>query len=112
MAIWITLILVTYLLGSVPSAYLAGKWSRGIDIRQYGSGNVGATNLLRFTSRRTTVPVIVFDSIKGMIAVTIAWQVGLGLAVRRWLVWRRLSGITGRVSSVFAVVGGLLLLWG
>ena len=68
-----------YLLGSVPSAYLAGKWSHGIDIRQYGSRNVGATNLLRFTSRQATVPVIVFDFVKGLIAVVIAWQVGLGL---------------------------------
>ena len=60
-----------YLLGSVPSAYLAGKWSRGIDIRQYGSGNVGATNLLRFTSKRVALPVIIFDSAKGMIMLAV-----------------------------------------
>jgi len=68
-----------YLLGSVPSAYLAGKWSRGIDIRQYGSGNVGATNLLRFTSKRVALPVIIFDSAKGMIMLAVAWQLGLGV---------------------------------
>ncbi|MCK4697613.1 MAG: glycerol-3-phosphate acyltransferase, partial [Dehalococcoidia bacterium] len=46
------LIAAAYLLGSVPSSYLAAKWSRGIDIRKYGSGNVGASNLLSATSRR------------------------------------------------------------
>jgi len=68
-----------YLLGSVPSAYLAGKWSRGIDIRQYGSGNVGATNLLSFTSKRVAIPVIIFDLFKGGVVVWLAWWLGLGL---------------------------------
>jgi len=69
----------SYVLGSVPSAFLAGKWSRGIDIRRHGSGNVGATNLMLFTSRRAVIPVVVFDSIKGMLAIVIAWRTGLGL---------------------------------
>ena len=41
MAMWIVLILAAYLLGSVPAAYLAGKFSRGIDLRQFGTGQVG-----------------------------------------------------------------------
>ena len=44
-ALFALLILAAYLLGAVPAAYLAAKWSRGIDIRQYGSGNVGAANV-------------------------------------------------------------------
>ncbi|MBE9512600.1 MAG: glycerol-3-phosphate acyltransferase [Chloroflexi bacterium] len=75
-----SLVAGSYLLGSVPSAYLAGKWSRGIDIRQYGSGNVGATNLLHFTSKRVAIPVIIFDVLKGMIVVLVAWRLGFGLA--------------------------------
>jgi acyl phosphate:glycerol-3-phosphate acyltransferase len=100
-----------YLLGSVPSAYLAAKRACGIDLRKYGSGNIGATNLLRFTSRRTAAPVIVFDSLKGIIMVVIAWQVGLpvieqlfvGLAAivgHNWPVFLRFSGGRGVITTL------------
>ena len=58
---FILLILGAYLLGSVPAAYLVAKWSRGIDIRQYGSGNVGAANVLAIVSKRWAIPVTIFD---------------------------------------------------
>ena len=66
------LILTAYLLGSVPAAYLAAKLTRGIDLRQYGSGNVGATNLMRLTSKRVAIPVFIFDSAKGMVMIWVA----------------------------------------
>ena len=69
-----------YLLGSVPVAYLIAKWSRGMDIRKYGSGNVGTTNLLRLTSRKTGIPVVIFDLGKGMLMVWAAQMLGLGIA--------------------------------
>jgi len=68
-----------YLLGSVPSAYLVAKWSRGIDIRHYGSGNVGAANILTVVSKRWGIPVIIFDLVKGMILVYVARWIGLGI---------------------------------
>ncbi len=100
-----------YLLGSVPSAYLAGRWFRGIDIRQYGSGNVGATNLLRFTSKRVALPVIVFDSVKGMIMVAVAWRLGLGVTEQlvvgiaaivghNWPVFLRFRGGRGVITTM------------
>jgi glycerol-3-phosphate acyltransferase PlsY len=100
-----------YLLGSVPSAYLAGKWSRGIDIRHYGSGNVGATNLLRFTSKRVAIPVIIFDSAKGMIMMGVAWHLGLGvteqmvvgiaaIAGHNWPVFLRFTGGRGVITTM------------
>jgi len=58
------LILAAYLLGSVPAAYLVAKFSRGVDLRQYGSGNVGASNLLMLTSKRLAIPVFAFDRSK------------------------------------------------
>ncbi|MBI2836459.1 MAG: glycerol-3-phosphate acyltransferase [Chloroflexi bacterium] len=58
-----------YLLGSIPTAYLVAKWTRGIDIRQYGSGNVGASNISAVVSKQWTVPVSIFDLGKGMLAV-------------------------------------------
>ena len=66
------LILAAYLLGSVPAAYLVAKFSRGVDLRQYGSGNVGANNLLRLTSKRLALPVFVFDFGKGLAMVWVA----------------------------------------
>ncbi len=74
------LILGGYLLGSVPAAYLVAKWSRGIDIRQYGSGNVGASNLLRLTSKWLVIPVTFFDIGKGALTVWVAQLLGLGVA--------------------------------
>jgi glycerol-3-phosphate acyltransferase PlsY len=44
-------IFVSYLIGSIPTAYLVGKWVRGIDIRQYGSGHVGATHVFRVVGK-------------------------------------------------------------
>lgn len=107
---WPTLV-GSYLLGSVPSAYLAGKWSRGIDIRRHGSGNVGATNLLRSTSKRVALPVIIFDSAKGMIMVVVAWQLGLGVTEQlvvgivaivghNWPVFLRFSGGRGVITTM------------
>jgi len=72
------LILGGYLLGSVPAGYLVVKWSRGIDIRQYGTGKVGASNVMRLTSKWLAILVAIFDIGKGALAVWIAQLLGLG----------------------------------
>jgi glycerol-3-phosphate acyltransferase PlsY len=56
---------LSYVIGSIPAAYLAGK-SRGIDLRRHGSGNLGATNVLRTLGWRVGVVVFVFDLLKGV----------------------------------------------
>lgn len=73
------LIVGAYLLGAVPAAYLVARWSRGIDIRQYGSGNVGASNLLRLTSKWLAIPVVIFDIGKGALTIWVAQMLGLGV---------------------------------
>ena len=75
-----SLLVAAYLLGSVPAAYLVAKWARGIDIRQYGSGNVGASNVVRIVSKRWAIPVIIFDLSKGAVMVWAAQLLGLGIA--------------------------------
>ena len=60
-------LLLSYLLGSIPTAFLVGKKIKGIDIRQYGSGNVGATNVFRVVGRKWGIGVLVFDLFKGFI---------------------------------------------
>ncbi len=59
----------SYLLGAIPTSYLAGRWFRGIDLREHGSRNLGATNLYRTLGWRFAVPVGLFDVAKGAIPV-------------------------------------------
>lgn len=108
------LILGAYLLGSVPAAYLAAKWSRGIDIRRFSDGNVGATNLLRLTSKRIAIPVIIFDVGKGammiwaaqLLGLDITQQVTVGLAAiigHSWPVFLRFNGGRGMLTTLGVV---------
>ncbi len=60
-----------YLIGSIPTAYIFGKVLKGIDIRDYGSGNVGATNVFRTVGKIPGVIVLVIDCLKGLVAVTL-----------------------------------------
>jgi glycerol-3-phosphate acyltransferase PlsY len=69
---FILLAIGAYLLGSVPAAYLAIKWSRGTDIRKVGTGKVGASNVLNAGPKWLTIPVAVFDIGKGVLVVFIA----------------------------------------
>ncbi|MFC1992083.1 glycerol-3-phosphate acyltransferase [Chloroflexota bacterium] len=118
MAIWLRLILLiagAYLLGAVPTAYLVAKWRRGIDIRQYGSGNVGASNVLAIVSKRWSIAVTVFDIGKGVLAVWVAQLVGLGAAQQavtgivaiighNWPVFLRFQGGRGIFTSLGVIV--------
>ncbi|MDD5669043.1 MAG: glycerol-3-phosphate 1-O-acyltransferase PlsY [Candidatus Omnitrophica bacterium] len=66
-------IIISYCIGAIPTAYLFGKVLKGIDIRQFGSGNVGATNALRVLGKGPGVIVLCIDILKGFIvAVNIA----------------------------------------
>jgi glycerol-3-phosphate acyltransferase PlsY len=67
-------IAASYFLGAIPTSYLAGKWFRGIDLRQQGSRNLGATNLYRLMGWKYAVPVGLFDIAKGAAAVLLFGQ--------------------------------------
>lgn len=73
-----SLIIASYLLGSVPAAYLLAKWFYGIDIRKQGTGKIGASNVLRLTSIWLAIPVAIFDIGKGALMVWAAQLLGLG----------------------------------
>jgi len=64
-------IISAYLIGSIPTAYIAGKINRGIDIRDFGSGNVGATNTLRVLGKKMGILVLIIDMLKGAFCVLI-----------------------------------------
>ena len=74
LVVYIFAAVVAYLLGSVPTGFLVGK-ARGIDIRQVGSGNIGATNVMRALGTKLGVIVLIADGLKGYAAC--AWMTDL-----------------------------------
>ncbi len=112
MAIAFILLLVSaYLVGSIPTAYIAGRWRRGIDIRQHGSGNVGASNLLRSSGKGLAIVVIIVDIGKGILMVWAAQAAGLGIAQQvavglatiighNWPVFLRFNGGRGVLTTL------------
>jgi glycerol-3-phosphate acyltransferase PlsY len=93
----------SYLLGSIPFGYLLVRTFRGTDIRQSGSGNIGATNVAR-TSPALGIATLVLDALKGLAAVTIA---------RYWIVPHATlaGGAICAVAALFAIVGHIFPLW-
>ena len=66
--ITVTAVVLAYLLGSIPTAVWIGKIFHGIDVREHGSGNAGATNTIRILGWKTGIPVLLLDMIKGWVA--------------------------------------------
>jgi glycerol-3-phosphate acyltransferase PlsY len=96
------LYIFSYLVGSVPTAFLIGKLAKGIDIRQYGSGNVGATNVVHHVGKRWLVPLGILELfVKGASPIWIG-QFLLGLdRSSAALVIAPLLAITGHNWSVY-----------
>lgn len=70
--LWIiTGIIISYLTGSIPTAYIFGRCIKGIDIRKFGSGNVGATNAMRVLGKPVGITVLIIDVIKGLLPVVV-----------------------------------------
>ncbi len=96
LALWL---LAAYLLGSIPSSYLVARWFAGVDLRQHGSKNLGATNLYRTLGWRYAVPAGLFDVAKGAVPVA-AFAPQAGGA--EWMpLALGVSAIVGHVFSVF-----------
>lgn len=84
-------ILISYLIGSFSTSFFLGKKMKGIDIRDYGSGNAGATNTLRVLGKKAAIMTFISDFIKGIIATKIGFYI---------------SGYYGGLlASIFVVLG-------
>lgn len=96
LALWL---LAAYFLGAIPTSYLVGRWFGGIDLRQHGSKNLGATNLYRTLGWRYAVPAGAFDVAKGAIpVVTFAPRAGDA----PWIpIALGVAAVVGHVFSVF-----------
>ena len=92
------LLAIGYLLGSTPSGYLAGRWLKGIDLRDCGSGSTGATNVLRNVGKGPALVVFLVDVAKGALAVLLAKTFGLS----DWLqVLAGLAALAGHIWPVW-----------
>lgn len=96
-----TIVIASYLLGSIPFGYVAG-WLAGIDVRQAGSGNVGATNVVRVLGKQYGYPVFALDVLKGFAAVKISMLIASGRPPE----WNspEIFGILAATSSVLGHV--------
>jgi glycerol-3-phosphate acyltransferase PlsY len=112
---FISLTIAAYLAGSIPTAYLVAKWRRGIDIRQFGSGNVGAANVMAAVSKRWSLAVTIFDVAKGALMVGLArifnlsegQQIVIGLAAiigHNWTVFLNFNGGRGIFTSLGVII--------
>lgn len=92
-----------YLFGSMPTAYLAGRWIKGVDIRTIGSGNVGASNAMRLLGKGWGVTVLLIDAIKGLIPLLIILHIWLkeDIHVQRYALIGALSCMIGHVFPIW-----------
>jgi len=98
MAVFIVAALViAYLLGAIPSAYIAGRLVKGVDIRRVGGGNVGAVNAMREIGAVAGLVVLLADMAKGALAVLIAGWLGLAQ------IWVFAAGFTAVAGHMFPV---------
>lgn len=124
----VMLIVAAYLVGSVPSAYLIGRLIAGIDIRDYGSGNVGASNASVHIGKKWVGPIAVFDVfVKGFLPVYVGGSMLLDLGAttqaiaalaamcgHNWPIFLNFSGGRGLSVGIGSIVGygvPLFVLW-
>ena len=93
----IALLILSYLIGSIPFALIIGKTFFDIDIRNHGSGNIGTTNTFRILGKKAGIIVLILDFLKGMIPVYIAMLVNTELP----LILVGLCAALGHVYSIF-----------
>lgn len=100
MSPWLFVVL-SYLLGAIPASYIAGRMAKGIDLREHGSGNLGATNTFRVLGAKVAAPVMVFDILKGTFPVVAFGQWDAAGSDPRWALAYGAAAIVGHVFSVY-----------
>ncbi|MFI3295809.1 MAG: glycerol-3-phosphate 1-O-acyltransferase PlsY [Rikenellaceae bacterium] len=101
--IYIGLVILAYLLGSIPSAVWIGKSFYKIDVREHGSHNAGTTNVMRVLGRKAALPVFLIDGLKGYFAVMLSWIITKEpLGVEPFSEWF----VNFRILLIIASVGG------
>ena len=101
MLIKLILIIISYLIGSIPSAYIAGRVSKNIDIRKFGSGNVGATNAFRVLGKFWGIIVFICDFLKGFFCVGILPHIFKISLEPKFITVLGISVILGHIYTIF-----------
>jgi len=98
-------IIICYLMGSIPFGYIFGKVLKGIDIRKYGSGNIGATNALRNLGKLPGAVVLLLDALKGLICVSLVahffFKMDIGIREDIYLYLLGLAAVAGHNWTIF-----------
>lgn len=102
----ISLLVAAYLLGSIPTAVWWGKRYYGIDVREFGSGNAGATNTFRVLGKKAGIPVLIVDIIKGTAAVLLAHLSPYVFDTNEFVNLELGLGIAALVGHVFPIFAG------
>lgn len=97
------LLLVAYILGSIPTAVWVGKAFYKIDVREFGSGNAGATNVFRILGKKAGIPVLIIDVLKGFIAVSLAGYSLLEPGTSNFINLQLSLGVIALIGHIFPV---------
>ncbi len=100
------LILAAYLLGSIPTSVWIGMAFYNIDVREFGSGNAGATNTFRVLGKKAGIPVLIIDILKGSAAVALAYLSGFAFQSDEFINLQLGLGVAALMGHIFPVFAG------
>jgi glycerol-3-phosphate acyltransferase PlsY len=104
-SLFIACCVIGYLFGSFPAGYFAGRLA-GVDVRTVGSGNIGATNVLRVLGKQWGYPVFVIDALKGFAAVRVAF-----ILVKYWPDAKPYAEYFAILAAMSSVAGHTFPVW-
>ncbi len=102
----VVLILAAYVVGSMPFSVWVGKLFYGIDVREFGSGNAGATNTFRVLGKKAGIPVLMMDILKGVLAVALAHFSAFASHSNPLINYQVTIGIAAVIGHIFPVFAG------
>ena len=100
------LVFIAYLLGSIPTSVWIGKTFYNIDVREFGSGNAGATNTFRVLGRSAGIPVLIIDIIKGTLAVALSYFSAFETGSNAFVDLQLALGVAALIGHIFPVFAG------
>lgn len=105
----VSALILAYLCGSIPTAVWIGQAFYGVDVREYGSGNAGATNTFRVLGKKAGIPVMLLDILKGWTATNLAFFIGVSTtgaynsaAYTNYALALGIAAVMGHLFPVFA----------
>lgn len=100
-------LIIAYLMGSIPSSVWIGKMFYNIDVREFGSGNAGATNTFRVLGKKAGIPVLIIDILKGWLPVfCIRYMIDLNLQSEEFINLQLALGVATLIGHIFPVYVG------